>query len=400
LKGTRGLARWALIVSALNLSNTIGVKDVEDPVSIDVVIPSLRVGSCQLDALTRLDTPSGVTVRYIVVVDRTTQEVPRKVLEELRGRGIHVVLNGANLGAHASRNQGFSAGSGDYVLFLDDDTTPDPSLLRTYVNELRAHPEAPGFVGKVGFPPPVDSFTRGIVASDILTFFDIADHSESLTWGVSANLMVKRQAADGISFSTVFPKGGGGEDIDYCLRLVQRAGARLRAVPKARITHPWWTGGRKSYRRFARWAYGDSRLPAMHPAYRFWTPPNCIETLTVGTPVLVWISLLMGFSPIFIVLWIALVLCLEFTAELVRLTTRYGAIKPRIAAEATTVRLANDLGRIGGNLRRGRLWGLTERFDYFTTGEHIHYERAVAMVKFALFGAATLILLVFIPRVT
>jgi hypothetical protein len=40
--------------------------------------------------------------------------------------------------------------------------------------------------------------------------------------------------------------------------------------------------------------------------------------------------------------------------------------------------------------------GFTERFDYFVTREHIPYERAVAISKFALYTAlATVILMIF-----
>jgi hypothetical protein len=45
-------------------------------------------------------------------------------------------------------------------------------------------------------------------------------------------------------------------------------------------------------------------------------------------------------------------------------------------------RLSNDAGRILSNAVRGHLLGLTERFDYFVTGESLAYERKVAGVKF------------------
>jgi GT2 family glycosyltransferase len=370
-----------------------------DALSIDVVIPSVRVEREQLEPIVRLRTPSDVVVKFFVVVDRPTDDVDPTVLQVLRAEGVAVILNGANLGAHEARNRGFSAGKGDYVLFLDDDTTPDPGLIGVYVREIRAHPDIPGFVGIVTFPFANGSFTKGIVASDILTFFEIARHETSLRWGVSANLLVKRAAAKELCFSNKFPKGGGGEDIDYCLRLVERTGKTLESVPEARVQHPWWGGGRRSYRRFARWAYGDSQLPPDYPELRFYSAPNALETLTIGVPALAILVAAQKLPADLVLGWIGVVLGLELVAETVRLRIRHGRINPVTAVEAATVRLANDLGRVVGNLRRGRLWGLTERFDYFTTGKHISYEKRVALTKFALFVLATVGLLAFIHLV-
>lgn len=114
---------------------------------------------------------------------------------------VTVMQNGKNLGAHASRNRGLEAGSGTYVLFLDDDIEPSSRLLEAYKEAIATHPDSVGFVGVASFPQPINSFTRGVVASDILTFWDIARTHESLAWGVTANLMVKREAVGDIRFS-------------------------------------------------------------------------------------------------------------------------------------------------------------------------------------------------------
>ena len=48
-----------------------------------------------------------------------------------------------------------------------------------------------------------------------------------------------------------------------------------------------------------------------------------------------------------------------------------------------------------GNVKRGHISGVCERFDYFTTGESIAYERKVAGEKFFVFLAILSILVVF-----
>ncbi len=66
-----------------------------------------------------------------------------------------------------------------------------------------------------------------------------------------------------------------------------------------------------------------------------------------------------------------------------------------ISVQATLIRLSNDFGRILGNLRRLHVLGITERFDYFMTGEHILYERKIAFSKFVLLYALGLCLFLF-----
>ena len=50
-------------------------------------------------------------------------------------------------------------------------------------------------------------------------------------------------------------------------------------MPYAAVRHGWWGDGRRSYTRFARWAWGDSRMPSMHPAWRYYCLPNLSETM-------------------------------------------------------------------------------------------------------------------------
>ena len=358
-----------------------------EPVSIDVVIPSIRADQDLLSNIVRMPVPQGVEVKYYIVVDRPSSAEDDPPLEF--PSNVAVMQNPGNLGAHASRNRGFEAGKGAYILFLDDDIRPSPDLLESYKEAIEKHPDSVGFAGVAKFPPPMNSFTRGIVASDILTFWDIARTHSSLAWGVTANLMVKREAVGDIRFRTVFPKGGGGEDIDFCLRIVERTGKWLDAVPGAEISHPWWQEGRRSYRRFARWAYGDSRLPRLFPDHKYRNFPNMVETLVVG--MLAWAVLSgLGFlSLLNLLYWIGLVVLFEFGAEAVRVRTRT-RVSLLVAIEATLVRLSNDVGRILSNARRGHLSGLTERFDYFVTGESLPYERKIAASKFTLFVIAAL----------
>ena len=352
-------------------------------------MPTVRVDFDALSRIVGLEAPRNVSVRFFIVVDRPDSNQVDRVRELQRQSNVKVIVNPRNVGDHMSRNVGLEAGEGDFVLFLDDDITPDPDLFESYAEAIKSDSHAPGFVGVVRFPPTSNSFTRGVVSSDILTFWDIAESRDSLAWGVTANLMVRRSAAEGITFSERFPKEGGGEDIDFCLRIVSKAGGWLKTVPKASVVHPWWNGGSRQYRRFARWAYGDCQLPTLHPKFKFRNAPNMVETLALGL-VIGGIFMATGIASVqLITIWCLGVMLLELVAETVRLKLRWGRISISTSLEAIVVRISNDLGRIAGHLKRGHLLGLTERFDYFMTGESKTYERKVAITKFGLYMAMT-----------
>jgi GT2 family glycosyltransferase len=361
--------------------------DKQKQITIDVVIPSTRIDNQKLSSITSVKIPPEVEVCYYVVVDNPGLSI------EPEQWSAKIIRNEENKGAAMSRNIGFEAGSGDYVLFIDDDVIPNHHLIEEYLSVIKHHPDAPGYVGLTKFPPPTNSFTRGVHASDILTFFDIATSRNSMAWGTTSNLLVNRKAVDAIRFSSEFPKAGGGEDIDFCLRILARTDKPFVAAPKAIVEHGWWKKESRVYSRFFRWAYGDSRLPRLHPKHRFYNFPNMIETVLLGLPIL-FVMLGLGLLSIAsVIIWIGLVILFETVIEMIRVKHRFPNSLTTSAIEATIIRSSNDLGRVVGNLRRWNMAGFFERFDYFTTKESIGFEREVAFSKFMLFLAASFLVI-------
>jgi hypothetical protein len=120
------------------------------------------------------------------------------------------------------------------------------------------------------------------VLMSYLTFmFEIADNKlyDSPAWGVTANLLVKRSK---IRFDTVYAKTGGGEDVDFCLRLDQETGGRLLSASQAQVTHEYWHGGLNVIlSHFFQWAIGDGALFSRYPVYCFRSWPNVVETFVL-----------------------------------------------------------------------------------------------------------------------
>lgn len=282
----------------------------------------------------------------IIVLDDPSHPAP----EQLNTWNYHdttIITNSVNLGANGSRNRGIEESNSDWILFLDDDIEPQPNLLNVYAEAIRERGEkVPGFVGVTRFPKPKNNFTSGVVASDILTFFDLAEHKEKMSWGITANLMVKREALAEHRFRSCFPKEGGGEDIDICLEIVNSYGTEFATEPNAVVHHPWWNNGERAYRRFFRWAYGDSNLPALHPQHRWRNLPNTAELLTVCFIIVYLFYMVDESFPKMMLLAISGIIAGDFFSEWVRLLVGKRIANPIIAIESSCVRFSNDLGRV------------------------------------------------------
>lgn len=360
---------------------------------LDIVVPIVRLDYEKLQSIADLRVPDGTEVHCYFVIDKPEASYIDLGLAP-DDKVVTVIRNDTNLGAHLSRNRGFEAGSGDYVLFLDDDVKAPPNLLQTYLDSIKKSHDSPGYVGSVKFPPSFNSFTQAAVASDILTFWDITEKTPHLAWGITANLMVKRSAVGDIRFSPRFPKKGGGEDVDFCLRIVRESGTWFTSVPAAVVTHSWWGQGAHQYRRFARWAYGDSSLPTLHPAYKFRNAPNMIESAFVSNLLGVLALVFLGKSLTWFFAWLSAALILELLMDGLRMRLQGKNQTPLVSIQATFIRLSNDLGRIAGHLKCLHFLGITERFDYFLTGEHIRYERTVSFSKFIVYTTIAIVLFI------
>jgi hypothetical protein len=122
----------------------------------------------------------------------------------------------------------------------------------------------------------------------------------------------------------------------------------------------------------------------MYKEYRYRNFPNMSEAAVLGALAFAVAGVL---EPrlIYGVGYAILAACLiEFAADSIRCNRR-GMGSGRTGVEAALVRLSNELGRVAGNLSRGHVAGFSERFDYFTTGESIAYERRAAAGKLLVF---------------
>jgi hypothetical protein len=233
-------------------------------------------------------------------------------------------------------------------------------------------PQPRGFAGPTCVPPPSTPYQGGVALSGVLFFWRRAETCDTIPWSVTANMMTRRCAE---RYDLAFPKTGGGEDIDYWLRV--GSGAPLVSVPDAVAAHPWWRNGRRDNLHFFGWARGDGHLVDKFARHTFRSWLNAVELCALW--LLVGAAVAVGGSWINVTQWCAslasmLGACAVHTVWLCmfgdkrgmhRDTFPGGARRVGAALEAALVLLCIECGHVFGHVERRRPWQLGNRFDWF-----------------------------------
>ena len=88
-----------------------------------------------------MEVPPGVDLHYYIVSD--SQDLQPGEFEHNKNP-VRVIVNTKSLGAPLSRNVGLDAGTGRYVLFIDDDVIVPPDILYSYLAAIKDEPNASG----------------------------------------------------------------------------------------------------------------------------------------------------------------------------------------------------------------------------------------------------------------
>lgn len=323
-----------------------------------------------------LPEPDGASVRYVIVVDDPTSAAVGDALA-LQGPRVRVRVNKANVGASASRNRGLGEAAAEWVLFVDDDVELTAACLEAYAARVHAAGRGVcGFVGSSTLPETPRILHEATRMSDITFFYDLPDWMGA-PWGVTANLLVRR--AGGVRFDERYAKTGGGEDVDFCVRLVAETGLPLGRAAAARVVHEWWPAadawGWVGYLgRFWSWTQGDGHLMYEHPRFVYLNAPNVVE---LSLPCAAWwlASLLGAASPsplptrMLAMIWLVEVGC-ETRRALAGPESRHLSRPRRFGAALLSCVVKNvvDAGHLFFHLRRGRIGYACHRFDWFLGG--------------------------------
>ncbi|HHM04763.1 MAG TPA: glycosyltransferase family 2 protein [Gammaproteobacteria bacterium] len=183
-----------------------------------------------------------------VVVDNASTDDTAEILAaaDWRPAGVPVrVVRESKLGLSNARNRALKEARGEYLLFIDDDETPDPDWLRGYEHAILTHrPDALGGRIEVMFehgdrPPWLQDELLGFLG--LLNYGEAQWLTEPNTPFYGGNFAVRRElfARIGEFDPDLGRKGGvndGGEDTEFYRRLLA-GGHRVRWVPESTIYH-------------------------------------------------------------------------------------------------------------------------------------------------------------------
>jgi GT2 family glycosyltransferase len=228
-----------------------------DSVRVSLVLPTLDRPEAIYNLLRHVEHQT-VAPHEIIIVDQSAvldERVASYAAATPRVRHHRI----AERGLPNARNVGVGLATGDVVLFLDDDSIPDPDLIRFHA-EAYADRGVGGVGGRVqgGYDSGGASIGK----------FRKSDGKVVRNFGATTRCEVDHLPGGNMSFRRdVFDRVGGfdktyggssiGEETDFCLR-ARRAGVRLLFEPRASLEHLHLPTGGCRAPRFEDWLYWHS----------------------------------------------------------------------------------------------------------------------------------------------
>jgi len=195
-----------------------------------------------------------VSFELIVVDNHSTDSTPQ-LLSSLGG-DVRIITNDENLGFAKACNQGAAVATGEYLVFLNNDTIPLKGWLSALVDEVRTHPDVTVVGSKLLYQDGTTQHAGVAIDRNNLTPYHIyngfaADHPavnkrRELNSVTAACLLIRRPAfAELGGFDEGFLNGF--EDVDLCLRVREKQG-RIVYQPRSVLYHlESQTPGRKEH---------------------------------------------------------------------------------------------------------------------------------------------------------
>jgi GT2 family glycosyltransferase len=236
-----------------------------------VVIPTYnRLGELRtvVAALQEQARPPDTEFEIVVVDDGSSDGTPDWLAAHRGGPGFNFVRQ-PNSGPARARNRGVEEATGDLILFLGDDTEPQPGWLSAHLEGHRLFgdqgPQA--VLGYTSFPPETDSpflcFINEYGAQ--FGYLLIEDPgSVAFNFFYTSNISLPRSELVRLGgFRDDFPAAAW-EDIEFAYRAV-RDGLRIRYQPGARTIHRHCIRPRTFCRRQRTSGRSAAIFAALHP---------------------------------------------------------------------------------------------------------------------------------------
>lgn len=219
-------------------------EDSEKSFTCSIIIPTWNKVELTSQCLTALASSTTDISFEVIVVDNGSTDGTPEFLRSLGG-DVRLILNKDNLGFAKACNQGARAARGKYLVFLNNDTIPQPHWLKPLVSEVDEHPEV-GIVGsKLLFADGTVQhagvvFMRSCrnpyhIYRSALSAIPAVNQRREFQAVTAACMLIRRELFEAVSgFDERFVNGF--EDVDLCLK-VREKGPRVVYQPRSVVHH-------------------------------------------------------------------------------------------------------------------------------------------------------------------
>jgi glycosyltransferase involved in cell wall biosynthesis len=188
---------------------------------VSVVIPTYNRLDMLLRVLDALEQQTDAPAFEVIVINDGSKDETEKVVSQRAGI---VFRSQGNAGPGRARNHGVSLAQGKFVVFIGDDTVPEPRFLAEHARVHRESNDDPlvACLGYTGWPrgERVTAFMDYINDYGLQFGYKLIQHGEVVPFNFfyTSNISIDRQLLAAHPFDTTFPSAAW-EDIELAYRL-------------------------------------------------------------------------------------------------------------------------------------------------------------------------------------
>ena len=203
-----------------------------------VVIPTYNRLDMLLRVLEALDTQADAPPFEVIVINDGSTDDTERAISQRKGILFRTQANG---GPGRARNHGVTLASGQFVVFIGDDTVPEPRFLAEHARVHRESGDDPltACVGYTGWPrgERVSAFMDYINDYGLQFGYKLIQHGEVVPFNFfyTSNISIDRRLLAEFPFDTSFPSAAW-EDIELAYRL-DAHGLKIRYNANAVTRH-------------------------------------------------------------------------------------------------------------------------------------------------------------------
>lgn len=208
---------------------------------LSVVIPTYNRLDMLLRVLRALDAQTGAPEFEVIVIDDGSRDATAATLGAATYRFPFTFRSQPNAGPGRARNHGVTLAKGRYVVFIGDDTVPEPEFLAGHARVHREAGDDPDVacLGYTGWPrgERVTAFMDYINDYGLQFGYKLIRDGEVVPFNFfyTSNISIDREVLLAYPFDTTFPAAAW-EDIELAYRLDAK-GLKIRYNAKAVTRH-------------------------------------------------------------------------------------------------------------------------------------------------------------------